>query len=257
MMNLFRLEFRRLIRAKSFYICTVIALVMILISAATNKLVLNMAASEEMPEAFSAMIQAPTALSMLKTTVSSSFTMVLAIFLSIFVTEDYAGDIIKNFYAKGNSRDSVFVSKYVAAITASVVMVVVCGLFSFAAGKVLFGEYGTAGNNYVGSLLVQFLILLSYATLYFAIAISIKKTGASIAISIIGPLVVSLLLSLGNAAIKSEEINLTEYWIDGRLAILQQANVAWTDVWVGIIVGGVVLLIAGISAFFINNNSEQ
>ena len=96
MMNLLRLEFRRLFRAKSFYICLAISLVMIIISAATTKMLLNMASSEEFGEAFGSMLQTPTSFSLLKSTASSSLTMVLAIFLSIFVTEDYTADTIKN-----------------------------------------------------------------------------------------------------------------------------------------------------------------
>ena len=257
MMNLLRLEFRRLFRAKSFYICLAISLVMIVISAATTKMLLNMASSEEFGEAFGAMLQTPTSFSLLKSTASSSLTMVLAIFLSIFVCEDYTSDTIKNIYAKGHSRDQIFVSKFVSAVAAGLIIILVSALFSFAAGKVLFGKVGSMGKNYVGSVLAELVILLAYATLYFAIAIALKKTGASIAASILGPLLVGLLLSLANAAIKSDKISLTDYWLDGRLTLLTQADVAGKDVLIGFIVGVVVLLIAAAAGFLVNRSSEQ
>ena len=257
MMNLLRLEFRRLFRAKSFYICTVISLVMILISAATTKMVLNMASSaEEFGEAFGSMLQTPTSFSLLKSTASSSLTMVLAIFLSIFVTEDYTADTIKNIYAKGHSRESVFAAKYLSATAASLMLILISALFSFAAGKVLFGEVGTAGENYVGSILAELVILLAYATLYFAIAIALKRTGASIAASILGPLLVALLLTLGDAAIKSDKVNLQDYWLDGRLTILTQANVAGKEVAAGFVIGVIVLLVAGAVGFAVNRASK-
>ena len=257
MMNLLRLEFRRLFRAKSFYICLAISLVMIVISAATTKMLLNMASSEEFGEAFGAMLQTPTSFSLLKSTASSSLTMVLAIFLSIFVTEDYTSDTIKNIYAKGHSRDQIFVSKFVSAIAAGLIIILVSALFSFSAGKALFGEIGSMGKNYVGSVLAELVILLAYATLYFTIAIALKKTGASIAASILGPLLVGLLLSLGNAAIKSNKISLTDYWLDGRLTILTQPDVPGKDVLIGFVVGVVVLLIASAAGFLVNRSSEQ
>ena len=257
MMNLLRLEFRRLFRAKSFYICLAISLVMIVISAATTKMLLNMASSEEFGEAFGSMLQTPTSFSLLKSTASSSLTMVLAIFLSIFVTEDYTADTIKNIYAKGHSRDSVFGAKIISAMAAGLIMILVSALFSFAAGKVMFGEVGTMGENYIGSVLAELVILLAYAALYFAIAIAFKKTGASIAVSILGPLLVGLLLSLGNAALKSDKISLTDYWLDGRLAILTQANVEGKEVLIGFIIGVVVLLVAGAVGFVVNRSSEQ
>ncbi len=257
MMNLLRLEFRRLFRAKSFYICLAISLVMIVISAATTKMLLNMASSEEFGEAFGAMLQTPTSFSLLKSTASSSLTMVLAIFLSIFVCEDYTSDTIKNIYAKGHSRDQIFASKLVSAVAAGLIIILVSALFSFAAGKVLFGKVGSMGKNYVGSVLAELVILLAYATLYFAIAIALKKTGASIAVSILGPLLVGLLLSLANAAIKSDKISLTDYWLDGRLTILTQPDVPGKDVLIGFVVGVVVLLIAAAAGFLVNRSSEQ
>lgn len=257
MKNLLSLEFRRLLRAKSFYICLAIAMIMILISAATNKMLLNIASSEEFGEAFGAVIQAPTSISMLKSTASSSLTVILAIFLSIFVTEDYASDTIKNVYAKGFSREEVFFAKYVSTLAATFVFFAVCSLFSFAMGKAIFGEIGKAGENLVPSLFAILLTVFAYATIYFTVAVCIKKTGAAIAISIIGPIVLTLLLSLGNAAINSEKINLTDYWLDGRLSILQQANVAGKELLIGFVVSGVALLAAGAIGFFINRASEK
>ena len=260
MKDLLHLEFRRLFRAKSFYICTAIALVMIVISAATTKMLLDVAekATEDIAEAFGgAMLQAPTAFSMLKTAASSSLTTILAVFLSLFVTEDYSSDTIKNVYAKGHSRDEVYFAKYISALAASLMMILVTAAFSFVMGKALFGEFGTMGENYVGSLLAELVILIAYVTVYFAIAISIKKTGASIAISIIAPLLVTLLLSLGNAAIDSETIDLSEYWLDGRLSLLLPSNVETTDMIYGFVLGAVYLVAASGVGFLINRKSQK
>lgn len=260
MIDLLHLEFRRLFRAKSFYICTVIALAMIVISAATTKMLLDIAANatEDISAAFGAeSLQTPTGLSLLKGTATSSLTTILAIFLSIFVTEDYQSDIIKNIYAKGNSRDRVFFAKYVSAIAASLIMTIVAALFSFGTGKVLFGKVGEMGKNYVASLFAELLMVLAYATVYFVIAISIKKTGAAIAISIIAPLLISLFLSLGNAAINSETISLTDYWLDGRISILARADVEGKDLLLGYILGAVYLLVAGGAGFLINRTNKK
>ena len=258
MNKLLSLEFRRLLRAKSFYICTAIALIMILISAATSKMLLNIASSEEFNEAFGgAAIHAPTSLSMLKGVASSSLTVILAIFLSIFTAEDYSADTIKNIYAKGISRDEVFFSKYVSAIAATLVMFLVCALFSLVMGKAMFGEFGTAGKNYVGSMFAILLSVIAYATIYFTIAICLKKTGASIAISIIGPIVLSLLLTLVNVAIKSDTINISNYWLDGRMGILEMVDVSGKDLLIGFIVAAVALLGAGAIGFVINRGSEK
>ena len=259
MTNLLRLEFRRLFRAKSFYVCLVISLVMIVISAATTKMILNMAESSADYQGLAglAALQTPTSFSLLKGTATSSLTTILAIFLSIFVTEDYTSDTIKNVYSKGHSRDRVFFAKCISAFAASIIMILVCALFSFALGKIFFGEVGTPGKNYASSLLAELVILLAYVSLFFTIAIAFKKTGTSIAVSIIGPLLVGLLLTLGNTMIKSDDVNLSDYWLDGRLTILSQSDVPFKEVWIGFVVGAVVLLAAGAIGFVVNRSSEK
>ena len=262
MKNLLKLEYRRLFSAKSFYICMAVSLALILISALTTKFVLNAftAITVETPEGMeniASALQAPTSLAMLKDMAGSSFTLILAIFLSIFVTEDYVGDTIKNFYAKGYSRDLVFFAKFIAALTGSLILLLANGLFSIFLGKALFGEFGTAGQNYVPSILMIVLLVIAYHSLYFAIDISIRKNGAAIAISILGPIVIGLLLSLGNVLIKSESIDLSEYWLSGRMSILSAADVATKDILLTLLVGGVITLAAGAVGFFLNRKRES
>ena len=73
-----------------------------------------------------AALQTPTSFSLLKGAATSSLTTILAIFLSIFVTEDYTSDTIKNVYSKGHSRDRVFFAKCISAFAASIIMILVC-----------------------------------------------------------------------------------------------------------------------------------
>ena len=257
MSNLLRLEFRRLFRAKSFYICLAVSLVMIVITALTTKMLLNLEEQKEVAEAMGEALQTPTSISMLKTAISSSLTTILAIFLSLFVAEDFTGDTIKNIYAKGNSRDSIYWSKYISSVVASIIMLFFCAIFSFATGKILFGEYGSMGKNYIVSLFAELVILLAYVTLYFVVAICIRKTGASLAISIIGPLLIGLFLTLGSAALKSDSIDLSSYWLAGRLSILEDADVSTKNTVLGFIIGGINLLVIGAAGFCINRSSER
>ena len=263
MNRLLKLEFRRLSQAKSFYICLAISLVLILISAITSKIlysaVQKMTAedAESLAQLGAAALQKPTGLSLMKEIGSSSLTLILAIFLSIFVTEEYAGDVIKNVYAKGYSRDVVFFSKYICSLVATLVIVAVDAVFSLVLGKLLFGTIGKAGLHYASSFIALVFVLIGYHTLYFAIAITLRKTGSSIAISILGPLVISLLLTLGNAVIKSNKIDLSDYWISERLSVLEGANVATKEVWLSFLVAAVVILAAGAIGFFLNRKRES
>lgn len=263
MNKLLKLEYRRLFMSKALYICTAISLVMLLISAFTSKLLYEALSTIE-PEDMEGMAQLgvtaldlPTSLSLLKGIGSSSLTLILAVFIALFVTEEYTGDIIKNVYAKGYSRDLVFFSKYLSSLTGSLFIVLVDAVFSIILGKALFGEFGTMGKNYVSSFIAILFLIVSYDTLYFAISIAMRKTGGSIAISIFGPIVINLLLNLGNAISKSETVDLTEYWIAGRLTILSYAEVSNKAVWMSFLIGGIYLLAFGAAGFFLNRKRES
>jgi len=263
MNKLLKLEFRRLFMSKVLYICIAISLAMLLISAFTSKLLyeaMSQIAEEDMEgmaELGIAALDLPTSLSLLKGVGSSSLTLILAVFIAIFVTEEYTGDIIKNIYAKGYSRDLVFFSKYLSSLAGSLLIVLADAIFSIIIGKALFGEFGTMGKNYISSFIAILFLIVSYDTLYFAISIAIRKTGGSIAISIFGPIVINLLLNLGNAISKSETLDLTEYWIAGRLTTLSYADVTTKAVWMSFLVGGIFLLAFGAVGFFLNRKRES
>ncbi|MBQ9370444.1 MAG: ABC transporter permease [Clostridia bacterium] len=256
MKNVLELEFRRLFRAKAFYICILISLALILITAATSKIMLNAINTEELPEGVTVNMMAPTALSMMKGIGSSNVTTLLAIFVALFATEDYAGDIIKNIYARGYTRTEVYVAKYVVTFVGSIIFIAVTALFSLLIGATFFDGIGTAGKNYVGSLLAIALCLVAYFTIYFAVAVSLQKTGGSIAISIFGPLIVGLLISLLSAMLKLDDVDLADYWLTDRVTILQQADVAGKEIWIGCVIA-VVVIAAGITiGYFLHKRRE-
>lgn len=260
MLKLEKLEFRRLFTAKSFLICLAISLVLILISSLTTKFLLNALSSLDPEDAEmigTAALQMPSSLSLLKEIGSSSLTLILAIFVTIFVTEDYTSDTIKNVYAKGYSRDTVYFAKYLSSLTGTLLFLLADAIFAIVVGKLLFGEFGTAGENYAASFLACIFVLIAYHTVYFTIAISLRKTGGSIALCILGPILVGLLLSLANTLIKSDTLDLAEYWLPGRLSILSAANVASKEVGIGFAIAIITIVAFGTAGFFLNRKRES
>lgn len=256
MKNLLTLEFRRLLRSKTFYICLGISLIMILITAGTNKLLLKAINTEEMEESFGLIMQSPTSLSMMKGIGSSSFLMILAVFITIFVTEDYAGNTIKNIYAKGYSRDLVFFSKYLSVLSACFSMIVVDLLFSMAMGGVLFGDFGSAGHFYAGSLVAVIFVLLSYITVFFMVAICMRKLGAALPVSLVGPVVLSLILTL-ITALSSDKFRVSDYWLDGILTNLAEYDVSGKNLVIAFVMGFNMLAGSLLISFFANRKKDQ
>lgn len=106
MLKLLKFEFHKLIRQKSTYICILIPFIFLFLEILINKLIyMNDNA------------QIPTTINILKTSLATTnLTLILAIFIAINVTEDYAEQTIKNIYGKGYSRESVYLTKYIIII---------------------------------------------------------------------------------------------------------------------------------------------
>ena len=255
MKKLMQLEFRRLLRAKSFYICLAISLAMVLITGVTTKVILATIESEEALSAFGYDVNPPSALSTMKGIGASSLLMVLAAFITLFVTEDYAGNTIKNIYAKGYSNDLVFFSKYLSTLVSCVFIVLVTALFAFFSGLALFGEVGHTGHFFAGSIVAILFVLIAYVTVYFMVAICIRKVGGALAISLVGPVVLALILMLLDSI--SSKVTVSDYWLDGILTNLSEQDVSGKTLILAFTMGFNMLAGCLLIGFFVNRKKDR
>ena len=241
MAKLIRFEFRKLFQNKAFYICTAICLAMILITTLTYKAFADLIAQAAEETGTPAPSTNYTSFVLLKSAFSNgSMAMIGGIMTALLVSEDYTNDLTKNIYSKGYSREQLYLSKYVVCLVAFLIMMFVGMLVAFFFGFALDG-LGTMGDNYILSVLGIILVGIAYFTIFFGVAILVKKTGGSIAICIIGPTVVSLLLTMVDSFINIENFNFSDYWLDNRVAMLSAADVE----------PKVFLITLGIAALFI------
>ncbi|MCR4726300.1 MAG: ABC transporter permease [Clostridia bacterium] len=247
MNKLLKFELRRLFKSKALYICVAFSAIAVFLLAATQKIFLKGLGGESTGEM--------TALTMLKS-LAANYTLLAAIFASIFVTEDYSAETIKNIYSKGFSRPHVFWSKYVSSLIGCMCFVFTVGVLQFFLGLLMFDGLGTAGKNYVLSILTIILLLATYHAIFFAIAIAIRKTGGSIAVSIIGPTGIELLLTLADTLIKPKKFSFYSYWLDGRLVALMEYNVPMKQIVSSIVVALVLCAIALTASFFVNQKRD-
>lgn len=211
MSNLLKFELHKLIRQKSFYICTAVMLVMSFIGLMLSK---ALAENSELNMAI------PTAQSALLSAVSSSnFTMICGIFIALFVCTDFDQQTIKNVYSRGFSRDCVYFAKFMASAIATVAMFAVTLVFTYAAGSVMFDGTAEAGN-YAALIAGQLIFCLAYSSFVFAVSLVVKKVGISIALAILGPSLIGTVINLVDAFLKIENFKFASYWLDGFLADL-------------------------------------
>ena len=207
MFKLLNFEFRKLIRQKSFYICIAAMLALLVGSAYTTGLMTAKSGVEDpslggrsyLMEAIS----------------GSALSAVLAVFIPLFICEDYASGTIRNIITRGFSRLEMFIAKLIAVLAATVLMTAVCLAAAYLVGTAFWGAgEPSLGSEQIKILLCQLAVIAAYATMFFAISSMLQKVGGSIAICLILPMAAVILLSLADAALAEQEIELSGYWIE-------------------------------------------
>ena len=208
MKKMLNFEFKKLIKAKYFYIIALISFAFVIISGLTSKAINDaLVANGETVQPFSAYLFSKGAL-------SGTYTLLVGIFVALFATEDNSNGTIKNIYAKGYSRTLVYFAKYVVSLLAVIVISLLTVLVAYAYSNSVWGNALAITDNVAMIIFGQLLGICAYHAIFFAISSVFGKVGSAIALNIIGPMAVSLVLGLGDAFIKSENVKLTSYWLD-------------------------------------------
>ena len=207
MFKLLNFEFRKLIRQKSFYICIAAMLALLVGSAYTTELMTAKSGVED---------PSLSGISYLMEAISgSALSAVLAVFIPLFICEDYASGTIRNIITRGFSRLEIFIAKLIAVLAATVLMTAVCLAAAYLVGTAFWGAgEPSLGSEQIKILLCQLAVIAAYATMFFAISSMLQKVGGSIAICLILPMAAVILLSLADAALAEQEIELSGYWIE-------------------------------------------
>lgn len=188
MTKLFKFEWRKLWQQKSFYICFGVGLIMSLLVIILARVVVG---------AFGGTFQDASAVDFMMSAVAGSGLIdLLGIYLAIFACHDYNQHTIKNLYARGYSRSSVFFTKYLVSLGVTLVMGLVYMLFAFLCCLAFGGRVGTMTGTMWATLALQLWILVGVHGLYFGISMMIGKIGGAVALNIVGVSVIFSILEL-------------------------------------------------------------
>lgn len=214
MKKLLKLEFRKLRKQKSFYICMIVMVVLLFLSTMTSKALCNASAE------FAAQYNGSGIAAMISAISNCSFLLIAGIFVALFVCDDYEQQIIKNIYSKGYSRSQVYGSKFISSMIAVTIMfiVVMCSAFLF--GTIYFGLGESEGTNIFGILAVQYVNCMANISLYFAISCVLRKTGSSVAGIFVAPLLVNMILGLVDSFLNLEKVTLASIWVSSFISDL-------------------------------------
>lgn len=212
MKELIKFEIRKILRSKAFYILLAISIAFLIFTAATARLTneaLKKLGEPELP--FSAYYFAKGAMS------NSSMTLMLGIFVAIFVCEDFVGPI-KNILGKGYSRTHVFLSKYLVSLATTIVWYVLVIVVALVYSSIAWGNNLPISDNIFVIFLGQFLGLIAIHSFYFAIAYGFTKLSTSIAVILLAPIGINLLLGLLDKAFNITVYKISGFWLDGVVA---------------------------------------
>lgn len=216
MKNLLKLELRKLAKQKSLYICTGIILAMLLISAITFKIASNFNISD--PE-ISALLNPDGIKFFLMSIDSGNFTIILAITIAITYCYDFEEGTIKNIFARGYSRSSLYFSKITSILTSTTLMFIITLAFGLLFGWLFFGFTADISVGKVLALVgIQYILVIAYALFFVLVSSLLKKVGGAIAVNIVAPLIITLILALIDQIIKINGFTFTEMWITPMLA---------------------------------------
>lgn len=225
--TLLRYEFRRILKSRYFYICSAISFVMIFLAALGTK-VLQSVAQQVAMEGVDPSSITSSGLIGLKTGMSGGlFTVLGAIIIGMFISEEYSQETIKNVYSKGYSRNVVFFSTYIVSLVAAIVLFLLESLINFGFHTLFFQNVGTPGENYALSMVGLLLIAIAYHAFFFGLSISVRKSGPAIALAIAAPLILAALVALLDTLLfRESSFKLADYWLSGRESAMAVTNVS-------------------------------
>ena len=238
MMQLLRLEFRRLLRLKSLYICTGIMLAMVFLSALSTQMLLSLSGDLLANYLGSSGIAA-----LLRAFLDSSYELLIAIFVALSVCEDFEQKTIRVIMSRGHSRKRIFFAKLLTISIFSTLIFMLVQLVSFGAGSLFFGVGQVVTDRLPTILIAQYVTCLAEVTMFFGISYLLRKNGASLAVTIVIPVVVQLVLTLVDISANLGEGSLSEYWISGNWNSLTYQTVSVEKVTTCLIIAGIYWLI--------------
>ncbi|MCM1404149.1 MAG: ABC transporter permease [Prevotella sp.] len=177
MIRLLKFEWRKLLRQKSLYICFGIGLFVTVLFVSLGKILAARLGVD---------LNATAVDSMLQVISESGFVSLLGIYLAIYACHDFAHQTIKNIYARGYSRTSVYLTKYLVSLGVTLAMAILYMIFSWVFCCIIGIPVGTLSGAILGALVLQLWVLVGMHGLFFGISMMIGKTGGSVALNLFG-----------------------------------------------------------------------
>lgn len=247
MKKLMKFELRQLFRMKSFYICLLISMAFTALSVIVNVFI----AKETGTQQGSALAFD----SLLSVVSNGQLEILLAVFVSLFICSDYMEGTIKNVISHGFSRGQVYFVKYIILILTGWIFAICDMVLSFVMMVAMRGV-GTPSTNLLSVLLINFLIIVAFVSLFQFFAVFFRKNGGAIAVGIVFPLCLSIVITVFQALLRNTNLDLSMVSLSGCLSVLSGASVTVKQMGISILSGVAYILLFGIAGMFVIRRRE-
>lgn len=196
MLNLLSGEFLKLRKAKSFYVCCILMVVltfwiygMLMIAEKINQGEIDngtvgvTVSEEKMEETEGSIKEAIGMLDVYQQVACKLAALVTIVFTSIFVISEFGNGAVKNLAGKGYGRGRIFLAKYLVVEIASAVLFLICAASVFIGGCIFYGT-GEIGGAFLKNYLVYTLFQLVLTMVFNGIIAAVGEVSRSLGIGI-------------------------------------------------------------------------
>ena len=233
MKELLSLEFRKLSKQKSLYICLAIMLGLILLSAVAYKIILVSAV--DMGDFADIMLDLNATKFTLMTISNANFLIIMGIVIAISYCYDFEEQTVKNIFARGYSRKSFYFAKMCSVLCSTAFLFIISFAFSFIMGAIFFGVGSDNILSMLGLIGLQLLACIAYSMAFLLVCTLFKKKASAIAINIVFPLILTVVLTLIDSIINAENFKIANYWLDGMITATSTLSADTTVVLITLI----------------------
>ncbi len=227
MNNILKSDFYRLFKSKSYYICTIVALLLMVTNIFIYKWQWETFSEQLGMETFPYKDGITYGLTVFS---NGNILMIIAIFTAIFVTAEFAHGTMKNAVSKGFSKLQIYLSKLVTMTVAVILILLVNFIVSTIAGVIVIGSLGEFTGEFVAIMFktigIELLLNFALTAVLVLIAMVVRNLGGVIAIDIIGVFSLGSLIYIALELLVDGKIKFTQYSLMNNISFYNMNTTA-------------------------------
>lgn len=183
-------------------------------------------------------------LSLIKNFKTDQIYICVAILVCTLICSDFDSGILKNVISKGYSRTEIFAAKLINFSIVAVVISFVSSIVTFVLSSILFNNIGTFRPIIILQYIILTLGVVAFANLFTMICALLKKSGPSVAVSILVLFLIPMGLSIVKPVFGLDKlpIDVDYLWLGSAIEKLTVENPSIT-VMIGALVSIIVYIV--------------